>query len=183
MKKLSSLKLKGTIRTEQYDKSGNLKDWDEVSNTITNTGLANVAGLINGIVTTQSFAYLAVGTSSTALAASDNSLGSELTDPADLDRAAATTSRVTTSQTNDTARNVHTFTNDSSNTISVTEAGLFDTSSETSGDMLGGQTFSAKSLDNSDTLKVKLVDLVKSLLIDLEALLAGATRGKALLPA
>ncbi len=75
----------------------------------TNVGFAAVAGLAGNTGSITAFTYLALGTGSTAAAATDTILEAEVTDTG-LARAAATVSRVTTTVTNDTLNLVYTWT-------------------------------------------------------------------------
>ena len=148
------MKLKGTISVKHV-RDGKIIAEETVQNTITNVGLGKVAGLINGQVT-NTYKYLAVGDSSTAAAAGDTTLASEITAPTSIDRVIANTvTQITTAQTDDTAQLVVTFTNNSSTTVSVQEAGMFDTSTENGGNMLGRQSFTAKSMEENDTLQIQ----------------------------
>lgn len=117
-------------------------------NLITNAGKALVAGLMTGDVT-NFFDYIAVGTGTTAAAATDTALETESA-TAGLTRAASTNSRVTTDVTNDTAQFLKSFT--VTGTVAVTESGVFDASS--TGNMLCRQVFSAINVVNGDTLQI-----------------------------
>lgn len=121
----------------------------EISNLITNAGMAGVASRINGAGSEAAFTYIAVGTGTNAANASDTTLQTELA-ASGLSRAAATASRVTTDQTNDTAQLVLTYT--VTGTAAVTESGVFNASS--SGVLLCRQTFSAINVVNGDSLQV-----------------------------
>jgi len=112
-------------------------------NVITNIGKAQVAGLINGVVTTP-FKYVAIGTGTTAESPTDTSLVYEVA------RVLATTGRETTNVTNDTATWNATFSFTTS--YSITEAGIFD--SETGGNMLARKTFPALNVEAGDSLVV-----------------------------
>lgn len=120
-----------------------------IGNGVTNAGFALVAGRINGSGAPAAATYLAVGTGTTAFAATQTALVTE-TATSGLSRAAGTVSLVTTTQTNDTAQ----VTNDFSVTgsVAVTEAGLFNASS--TGTMLARQTFSAINVASGDTLTI-----------------------------
>ena len=120
-----------------------------IHNTTTNTGFAGCASRFNGDGAEAAFTYLAVGTGTTAAAATDTALESELTTDG-LARAAATCSRVTTSVTNDTAQLDHTWAVTGSE--AVTEAGAFNDSS--AGIMAGRQVFSAINVADGDNLQV-----------------------------
>lgn len=147
---LERLRLKGILTLEVRDAEGRLKQRRVVRNVVTNVGKAQVAGLINGVVTTP-FTYVAIGTGTTPPAATDTALVTE------IKRKAGTASRETTSVTNDTAVVEATFTSADglSGTSAVTEAGLFDAS--TGGNMLSRQTFSALNInwDAGDSLTIR----------------------------
>lgn len=118
--------------------------------TLTNTGFAETAGLING-VTSGVFEYIALGTGTTAAAATDTTLETE-TAATGLARAIAAASRTTTTVTNDTATLIKTFTNTSGGTVNVTEAGLFDAASV--GVMLDRQVFASVGVEDANSLQV-----------------------------
>lgn len=120
-----------------------------ISNLITNAGAAGVASRINGDGSEAAFTYIAVGTGTTAAAATDTTLQTELA-TSGLSRAAATASRVTTDVTNDTAQLVKTFT--VTGTAAVTESGVLNAAS--SGVLLARQVFSAINVVNGDSLQV-----------------------------
>jgi len=139
---------------EHRDKDGNLKsppfDSGWSTNGITNTGFAEVAGLITADVGGTSFDYIAIGTGTTSFDPSQTALITE------IKRKGATGTRTTTSVTNDTAQYVATFSSADglSGTSAVTESGVFNASS--SGTMLCRQTFSAYNCnwDSGDSLQV-----------------------------
>jgi len=149
MRLKGALTLQGKFIIRHY-RNGKLIDEEEITNTITNAGKAKVAGLINE-VTSGGFKWIALGDSSTAATANDTALASEITGSG-LGRAQATCSRVTTDVSNDTAQLVHTFV--ATGTVSVKEAGIFDTSTANAGTMLARQTFTAKNLEANDSLEV-----------------------------
>lgn len=119
-----------------------------VSNLVVDAGKAAVAGLINGVVT-NFFEYIAVGTGATAAAAGDTALQTEIVDSG-LARVSATTSRVTTDVTNDTAQLQTTFS--VSGTKAVTESGVLDSAS--TGTLLARQVFSAINVVSGDSLQI-----------------------------
>jgi hypothetical protein len=130
-------------------KDGNIK-WElDFTNTITNAGFAVIAGLAGNTGSQTAFTYLAVGTSNTAPAASQTALGGEISTNG-LSRAAATVSRVTTTQTNDTLQLYKLFTVSGSSTVE--EAGIFNDA--TTGTMLGRALTTSKSVVNGDTLAI-----------------------------
>ena len=141
--KKEGISLKGEIEILVYDKNGNLKEHRKIRNLIVDVGKAQVAGLINGVVTT-AFTYVAIGTGTTAPSSSDTALENEVA------RTVATTGRTTTNVTNDTATWDATFNFTSS--YAITEAGIFDSS--TGGNMLARQTFSAINVQSGDTLTI-----------------------------
>ena len=94
----------------------------------------------------------AIGTGTTGEGASDTALETEITTGGGA-RASATCSRVTTSQTNDTAQLVYTWT--FSSTFAVTESGVFDAAGPPpSGVMLCRKTFSAINVGSGDQLQI-----------------------------
>lgn len=139
--------LKGRVRLECRNADGSLK-WDTgfIDNIITNAGKAQMA-LLAGDGTATAFTYLAVGTSSTAVAATDTTLTAEVVTNG-LERASATVSRVTTTVTNDTVQLVKTWT--ASGSVTVEEVGIFNASS--AGTMLGHALTTTKSVTSGETL-------------------------------
>ena len=139
--------LKGRVRLQCHRADGSLK-WDTgfIDNIITNAGKAQVA-LLAGDASATPFTYLAVGTSATAVAATDTTLTAEIADSG-LERAAATVSRVTTTVTNDTLQLVKTWTATGSKTVE--EVGIFNANS--SGTMLGHALTTSKAVSSGETL-------------------------------
>jgi|TARA_R100001530_G_scaffold127734_1_gene97054 hypothetical protein len=149
MKLNGALSLKGVFNIKHF-RGGRLLDEMVVNNTITNAGIAGVAGLINA-VGTSTYTYMALGSSATAAVVADTALAAEITSGS-LDRIAATATRVTTTVTNDTDQLVKTWS--STATQAVQEVGVFDTSTESAGTMISRATFTAKNLVSGDTLQV-----------------------------
>lgn len=112
-------------------------------NLVVTTGHAAYAGQISGITTTP-FTALAYGTGAVAAAAGDTALGAEVA------RAAATITRVTTTTTNDTTRWVYTFT--AGGTQAITEEGILDNNTS-GGILLARQVFAAVNMVLNDTLQ------------------------------
>lgn len=127
-----------------------------VANLVTSAGKAGIASRINGNGSEAVFTYIAIGTGTTAAAAGDTALQTEITTGGGA-RANATASRTTTTVTNDTARLVNTFTFTSS--FAVTEAGVLNAAS--GGTLANRQVFSAVNVVSSDTLQVT-IDLAVS---------------------
>jgi hypothetical protein len=147
---MEGIKLVGEVEILVLDRFGKLKRRLVIKNLITNVGYAQVAGLINGVVTTP-FKYVAVGTGSstspgtcTAPSATDTALGYEVA------RVLATTGRTTTSVTNDTATWSATFNFTAS--YSLCEAGIFDAS--TGGNMLSRVTYTVINVAPGDSLVI-----------------------------
>lgn len=141
------LKIAGQIKLDCHKPDGSLK-WTTgwINNGITNAGFAQIA-LLAGDASATPFTYLAVGTSSTAFAASQTALQAE-TVTNGLERAAATVSRVTTDVTNDTLQLAKTWT--ATGTVAVEEIGMFNASS--AGTMLGRALTTTKTVVNGETL-------------------------------
>ena len=144
-------RIKGEVHIARFDSEGNLLEVRYIDNVITNVGKAEVAGLIIADAGATAFGYIAIGDGSstnpgscTAEAATDTALGNE------THRAAATTSLVTTSVTNDTAQLVATFNFTAS--YSICESGVFNAA--TGGDMLARATFPVLNVQNGDSLQV-----------------------------
>jgi len=126
------------------DKNGKVKqvyDSGWRTNTLTNDGFAEIAGLITADVGGTAFDYIAIGTGTTAAAATDTALEYETHRIGGAD---VTGSRVTTTVTNDTAQLVGTFSG-YTGTEAVTESGVLNAS--TGGTLLCRQVFSALNID------------------------------------
>jgi len=130
---MSNIGIKGFVRIQLKDSNGNiLSDTGFKQNQITNASLAAISGLVGNTGSQTAFTYLALGTSNTATSASHTTLQAEITDSG-LARHAATVTRSTTTQTNDTLQLDYTWT--ASGTKTVEEIGIFNASS--GGVMLG----------------------------------------------
>jgi len=141
--------LKGLLIITLRDRKGRIKKQIKKRNVITNVGKAQVAGLINGLVTSP-FVYIAFGSGTTPASETDTALEAEIA------RKAGSVSRETTNVTNDTAVIETTFSSADglTGTSDVSEAGLFD--DPTAGNMLARQTFTAFTVnwDQGDTLTI-----------------------------
>lgn len=124
-----------------------------LSNLVVNGAFAKFAGAQNG--TGIDVKYIGMGTGTTAAAATDTTLETEINqdgNPSFTTRGAAgTQSLVTTNVTDDTAQVVRTFTI-GAYTPAVTELGLFDAA--TSGTLYARQVFSAVNLVEDDSFQV-----------------------------
>lgn len=135
---MEKIKTIGRVHVKVIGSDGLVKvDCDYGTNIITNAGKAAEAGLIGNTGGVSPFTYLALGTSNTAVAATDTTLGAEITDTG-LARASATVSRITTSVANDTLQLTYTWT--ASGVKTIQETGVFNASS--SGVMLGRKVLS-----------------------------------------
>ena len=120
-----------------------------IHNLVVDAGKAGVASRINGSGGEAAFTYIAIGTGTTAAAAGDTALQTEITTGGGA-RANATASRVTTAVTNDTAQLQYTFNFTAS--FAVTESGGLNAAS--AGTLLARQVFSAINVANGDSLQV-----------------------------
>lgn len=144
----STFKLSGFVRLVHRDKDGKIKsDTGWLKNTITNAGKAAAAGLLGNTGSIAAFIYLAVGTSTTAENAAHTALQAEIADTG-LERAAATVTRSTTTQTNDTLQLDKTWTATGAKTVE--EIGVLNAAS--TGIMLGRKLTTSKTLANGETL-------------------------------
>jgi len=131
--------------------------WSDVKHTrngVTTVGKAAVAGLINGVGSVPVFASIGQGTGTTAFAAGDTTLQTEVTAAGGAASgvhavAAATASLVTTTTTNDTSQLVGTVSEAA--TIAITESGVFNAT--TNGTLLCRQTFTAVNVVSGDSLQ------------------------------
>lgn len=137
---IDGLKAKGTLDIIVRGPDGNIKDEKKVENLIVDTGLDYIASRMNG-TSENVMSHMAVGTGSTAAAAADTTLGTE------LDRNALTSTTVT-----DNAIAYVCSWAAGDGTGSLTEAGLFNASS--AGTMLCRTVFGTvtKSADDSMTI-------------------------------
>ena len=121
----TNIKIKGWYEITIKDVNGKIKDTWTVDNLITNAGLAQLA-LLSGDASATPFTYLALGTGTTAAAASQTALVTEIVDSG-LARAVGTVSRITTTVANDTLQIVYTWT--PSGTKTIEEVGVFNAAS------------------------------------------------------
>lgn len=136
--------LTGKIHVAKFNHDGSLIEEIDFPNTVAYAGKAQVAGLVNGVVTDY-FDYLAIGTGTTAAGTGDTALEEEVGT-----RASATRSRTTTTFTNDTARFVGTFSFVAA--TAITEYGIFD--ADTAGTILAHQVYGTMSMSSGDSLQV-----------------------------
>jgi len=173
MKRKELFGITDTIETIVRDKNGNIKSrriinnslWDRIliklglkHRCITKYGMAEVAGLILTDIGGTAFDYIAIGTGTTAATVDDQTLETE------IKRKAATGTRITTTQTNDTSQWVATFSSDDglSGTSNVTEVGILNAAS--AGTLLLRQVYSPADVcnwDQGDSLAVTVKNQIK----------------------
>jgi hypothetical protein len=121
---------------------GEVKQIEEVSNLVVDAGKAHIADRLSTTPTGAAMGWMAIGTGSTAPAAANTALGTE------IDRNALTSALDTT--------NVVTYVGDwaagDGTNSAIAEAGIFNASSV--GTMLARATFTAINKGASDTLKI-----------------------------
>jgi len=120
-----------------------------VKNLVTTRGKEIVAEQLGG-TTTAPVTAIALGTGTTAAAAGDTSLETEISSGGGS-RGASTVTNETTTTTKDTEQWVKTF--NFTSTFAVTEEGLFDNNT-IGGNMLARQVFSAINVSSGDSLQV-----------------------------
>lgn len=119
--------MRGFVRLQQYTPKGVLvDDTGFQENGTTNACLAVISGLAGNTGAQVAFTYLELGTGNTAFNAAQTTLVAAITDTG-LARAAATISRVTTTQTNDTLQLMYTWT--ATGIKVIAEIGVFNAAS------------------------------------------------------
>lgn len=137
---IDGLKAKGTLDIVVRGPDGNIKDEKKVENLIVDTGLDYIASRMSG-TSENVMSHMAVGTGSTAAAAADTTLGTE------LDRNSLTSTTVT-----DNAIAYVCSWAAGDGTGSLTEAGLFNASS--AGTMLCRTVFGTVTKGASDSMTI-----------------------------
>ena len=115
----------------------------------TNAGFALVAALVGDVGSPDPVTYLALGTDATAEVPANTALGAEVTDTG-LARAAATVTRVTTTQTNDTLQLLHEWT--ATGVKILREIGALNAAA--AGTMLARKTYDAITTADTDHVKM-----------------------------
>jgi len=141
-----TIKLLGTYDFSIYGIDGKLRDQWSVKNAVMTVGFAQLA-LLCGDATAVPFTYLAVGTSTTAVAINQTTLVAETTTNG-LERAAGTVSRITTTGANDTFKITKTWT--ASGSVTVEEVGVFNDAS--AGTMLSRALTTSKAVVSGETI-------------------------------
>lgn len=137
---INEIKAKGTLSVVLKDADGNLKDERIINNLVVDTGLDFIASRMKDDTAT-AMGYMAIGTSTTAPASGDTTLGTE------LDRNALSSTIVTGNSIEYVAS-----WGAGDGTGAVTEAGIFDAAS--GGSMLARTVFSVVNKDVNDTLGI-----------------------------
>jgi hypothetical protein len=119
-------------------------------NLITSVGHAAANGRMSNQGSYSPFVNLAIGTGTTAAAAGDTALQTEITTAGGA-RGAATATQVTTSVTNDTTQLVKSWT--FTGTFAVTEEGILDNGAS-AGSLLSHQVFSVVNVVPTDNLQI-----------------------------
>lgn len=140
-----SIKAKGTLQLTLIDENGQIKQQDE-HNLVVSAGLAYIASRMKD-TTSGVMTHMGVGTGTTAAAAADTALGTQLGNRVALD----STSIVTTTVSNDSVQYVATF-GAGASTGAITEAGIFNAS--TAGTMLCRTVFAVINKGALDTLVI-----------------------------
>jgi hypothetical protein len=135
-----SIILTGALKIVLTDAQGNIKDEQEVKNLVVTTGKNFIASRMKDATAT-AMTHMAIGSGTTAAAAGDTTLGTE------LGRVALTSTTVTTNN----VAYVATFPA-GTGTGAVTEAGLFNASS--AGTLLCRTVFSVINKGAADTLGI-----------------------------
>jgi len=136
----SNIKIVGDLRVVLKDSEGKIKEEREINNLVVSTGLAFIASRMKD-TTDDAMSYMGVGTSTTAAAAGDTTLGTE------IDRNALTSTTVSS--------NTITYVADwaaGDGTGAITEAGLFNAAS--SGTMLARTVFDVINKSANDSLSI-----------------------------
>lgn len=139
-----NFKVVGSLKIELFDEHGNLKDVREIENLVVNSGIAFIAQRL--ISTPTAMSHMAIGTGTTAAAAAQTALVTE------VGRVALTSStNITTTVTNDTVQYVASFPA-GTGTGAITEAGIFNAAS--AGTMLNRTVFSVVNKGAGDAMSI-----------------------------
>ncbi len=136
----SNINVKGNLKVILTDSNGVIKDEREINNLVVSTGLDFIASRMKD-TTADAMSYMAIGTGTTAAAAGDTTLGTE------LDRNALTSTTV--------ASNVTTYVASwaaGDGTGAITEAGIFNAVS--GGTMLARTVFDVVNKGANDSLTI-----------------------------
>lgn len=130
--------------------TGLYRDSFKSHNLITSAGKAGAVGRMSNQGSYSPFTAIAIGTGTTAAAAGDVALQSEITTGGGA-RGAATATQTTTTTSNDTALLTKTFTFSAS--FAISEEGILDNAT-TGGTLLAHQVFAAINVTSGDSLTI-----------------------------
>jgi hypothetical protein len=137
-----NMKATGRLNIVVKDKDGNVKDQREETNLVVTTGLAFITSRMTDAAD-DVMSHMAIGTGTTAAAAGDSALGTEVHREA-LD---------STTDSSNTIAYVSSFeANEPSSAAAITEAGIFNAAS--GGTMLCRTVFDAVNKDVNDTMTI-----------------------------
>lgn len=136
----SEIKATGRLSVVLKDSDGNVKDARDINNLVVTSGLGYIASRMKDATAT-AMSHMAIGTGTTAAAAGDTTLGTE------LDRNALTSTTVTSNQIEYVASWAA-----GDGTGAVTEAGIFN--DVTAGTMLARTVFDVVNKAANDTLSI-----------------------------
>lgn len=136
----SKIKATGRLSVVLKDSDGNLKEQRDIDNLVVTSGLGYIASRMKDATAT-AMSHMAIGTGTTAAAAGDTTLGTE------LDRNALTSTTVASNQIEYVAS-----WSAGDGTGAITEAGLFNAAS--AGTMLARTVFSVVNKAANDTLSI-----------------------------
>lgn len=139
-----TLKTTGELKIVVRDSNGNIKDERHEKNLVVNAGLDVLADRMKATPTKGAMSHMGVGTSTTAAAAGQTALITQLGTRVSLD---------STTVTNNAIEYVATFPSGAAtHSGALTEAGIFNAS--TAGDMLCRTTFAAVNKGDDDTVTI-----------------------------
>ena len=144
------MKTRGHVWVKAWDENGDLQWAIDFPNLVTNAGFAAIASRINGKDGEAVFTAFALGEGTTAAAAADTALETELTGSG-LGRGAATVGRETTTVANDTATWDKTWSVTGSE--AVTEYGILNNTTS-GGTLLTHTVQAANNVSNGWTLQM-----------------------------
>lgn len=137
----SNLGIKGKFRIENVTTGQIVESY----NTIHNVGLSSIIGLLGSPSVGSPFVYIAIGTGSSTIDATDTSLGTET-----LRQEADSNTIVTTTVTNDTLRLIGSFTGDTYETLN--EIAIFNASGLNLGSMIARGVFADTNVSGGDLI-------------------------------
>ena len=143
--------LSGYVHAILKDKYGFVKEEREGPNVIVHKGREDTVRLLASVTPPTAFQWVAIGTGAVAATTLDATLGTELTA---LGGGKYIGARTITTQTsaNDTAQYVTMWT--FSGTTTVSESGIFNNATASTGDMLCLQVFTGIPVQNGDILTI-----------------------------